>query len=843
MATVWVLSAISFCYFALPEIKWTVDTVGKDFTGTEEAPADVTRWLEFTEGQENRSSSYSLTFTKNSSGQLEVSGEEVFTLPLNDPLAAELRHGAVTSSWSGWAAAMACAVHTPRSGSVFPGTPRITVRDSLVIATFPVPRTTLDLTDATSIGIECSYESSGKYTPPTGRKDFSFTAEGYSFTGVSELNPYVQDPHSIKVRTPDADVWFALYLAPDGDGAALALTEKPEPEDPLRNELALALAAAVIGHLLARSWFPHVPASLSLTVTVTSAATGFLLGTSDSSLLGEGTPAAFLTAFSFAWWSLLLPALLIVTVARELEDEGGPPLPLLLAYGTLAPFAAVVLTVLVVLVRYSDPTNGTLLAVIGLMSVSSMALAADLLGRSLWAGASLGSLLFTGLWLAPLVDAPLPAGHTFALAVGCSLSWAAALAFCARGLGGPRIGVLALIAFTAALCLFPASKYLTWSGDDALFKAVADATPSSLAYGLIELAALATGAVCAALAFRRGADADAMRDDAVRVAGVLLIGLSISPLMAHTPFMVSDVIACALGMITFWFLSPRAKADVAFRLSRISPKAYVRLMHAEARNRLHRQAWIGFHKSAHSSLSTEEIGAREFEMKWRGLADRSVPLMSQRFISTNPALSSSASRKPRQNALETGIIGLVFAIPVIVIDLRSWESFFPGLPVAQLVMLALHILRWVIYAAFYGYFYPRLPGNVPVTKSTFFLMAVLLPELTLIPLAAPYSTRETLTVLLLRTGEIVVFCYGLGLSWEIRLARLAGLPWSGLRDLRRLSTLTAPAATVIVAMATTVATALAGAATVAMLQSGPANPETPTLPQGPSPVASPAATP
>lgn len=802
----------------------------------------MTRWLGFTEGQENRSSSYSLAFTKNSGGQLEVSGEEVFTLPLDDPLAAELRHGDVTSNWSGWAAAMACAVHTPKSGSIFPRSPRITVRDSLVIATFPVPRTTLDLTDATSIGIECSYETSSKYTPPIGRKDFSFTAEGYSFTGVSELNPYVQEPHSIKVRTPDADIWFNLYLAPDGDGAALAYTETPEPEDPLRNELALVLAAAVLGLLLARSWFPHVPAGVSVTVTVISAATGFFLGTSDSALLGDGTPAAFVTDFSFAWWSLLLPALLIITVVRRQDDEGGPPFSLLLTYATVAPFAAVILTVLVVLVRYADPRDGILFAALGFVAVVNMAMVAGLLRRSPRAGAALGSLLFTGLWLAPLVDAPLPAGLTFALAVGCSLSWAAALAFCARGLGGWRIGAVALTAFTAALCLFPASRYLAWSGDDALFKAVADATPSSVAYGLIELAALAAAAVCAALAFRRGTDAEAMRDDTVRLCGVLLVGLSISPLMANVPFMASDVIACVLGMATFWFLLPRTKAEFAFRLTRLTPGAYVRLMRTEARNRLHRQAWIAFHKSAHASLSAEESEAREFEMKWRAFAERALPLRSRRFISTNPAMGSSAARTPRQNALETGILGLIFAIPVVVIDLRNWESVFPGTSFAQLVMLSLHILRWVVYAAFYGYFYPRLPGNVPVTKSTFFLMAVLLPELTLIPLSAPYSTRETLTVLLLRTGETVVFCYGVGLSWEIRLARLAGLPWSGLRDLRRLSTVTAPAATVIVAVATTIATALAGAATVAMLQSGPAESPPVPAPQSPAP-ASPSATP
>lgn len=836
-----VLLTISLCYKIAPTIAWTVGTVSEDFKADEKTPDGVAYWLDFSEGQEKRSSSYSLAFTKNGSGELEISGEEVLTLPLDDPLAAELRHGNVTADWADFVSAMTCSAHTPGSGWTYPQAPRITVLDEQVVANFPIPRTRLDLTDATAIGVQCGWDQSGKNPPPIGQRDFTFTAEGYSFTGIYEANPYVQEPHSIKVRTPDADTWFHIYLAPDGTGAALATDEKPEPEDALGNELALALAAAGIGLLLAYSWFPRAPLSTSVAAVI-SAATGFFLGTSDSALLGQGTAGAFLVDFSFAWWGLLLPALLIVTAIHQAADQDRPPPPRLLRYGTAVPFAALFLGVLAVLVRYAEPMDGGWLGAAAFASATTASLASLSLGRGASAGATLGLLLLTGLWLAPLLAAPLPASLTFALAAGCSLCWAAALTFCARTLGGWRLGALALTAFTAALCLFPASKYLTWSGDDALFRAVADATASSVAYGLIELAALAAAAGCVAVVCRRGAEADAMRDPAVRFSGVLLVALSISPLMADVSFMVSDVIACVLGMITFWFLLPRTKAEFAFRLSRLSPGAYVRLMHAEARNRLHRQAWIGFHKSAHSSLSTEETGAREFEMKWRAFAERSTPLRNKRFVSTNPALASSAARSPRKNSLETGILGLVFAIPVIVIDLRTWESIFPTVSFTELTMLALHILRWVIYAAFYGYFYPRLLGNAPVAKSTFFLMAVLLPELTLIPLSAPYSTRETLTVLLLRTGEIVVFCYGLGLSWEIRLARLAGLPWSGLRDLRRLSTVTAPAATVIVAMATTVATALAGAATVAMLQSGPA--ESPPLPspQSPSP-ASPAATP
>ncbi|MFF7448820.1 MULTISPECIES: hypothetical protein [unclassified Streptomyces] len=826
----------------MPAMTWAVYTLGADYTADESTPDGVSYWLAYSEGREKRFSTYSLEFAENGKGELEISGEEVLTLPLDDPLAARLRHGEVTAGWSGFVEAMACSVQTPASGWIYPQAPRITVRGDQVVATFPVPATTLDLTDATAIGLQCGYDSSGMNTPPIGQRDFALTAKGYSFTGMSEADPHVQEPHTVKIRTQDADAWFRVYVAPDGRGAALATAEKPEPEDALRNELALVLAAAGAGFLLVRSWFPGASAGAVGVVTLTSATTGFFLGTSDSSLLGDGTAGTFLTSFSFAWWSVLLPALLIIAVTHR-PTEGNRARPSrLLRVGAATPFAAVALAVPAVLAPYADPADRPRLVCTGFVTVVASAMASRALGHGRRAGAALGWLLFTGLALAPLLDAPLPAVHTFALVLGCSLSWAAALTFCARELGAWRIGALALTAFTAALCLFPVSKYLSWSGEDALFRAVADIIPAFVASGLIELVTLATAVVCAAILFRRGVDAEAVRDDRVRLFGVVLVGLSISPLMANTTFMASDVIACVLGMIAFWFLLPKGKAEFAYRLSRLSPGAYVRLMHAEARNRLHRQAWIGFHKSAHTSLSSEETDAREFEMRWRNLAERSLPIRNKRFISTNPALASSAARPPGQNAVETAVLGLVFALPVIVIDLRSWEFFFPTVSLSGLALLALHILRWMVYGAFYGYFYPRLLGHVPVAKSTFFLLAVLLPELTLIPLSAPYSARDALTVLLLRTGETVVFCYGLGLSWEIRLARLAGLPWSGLRDLRRLSTVTAPAATVIVAMATTVATALAGAATVAMLQSGPSGSEPSSVPQSPSP-ASPAVTP
>ncbi|MFI0965263.1 hypothetical protein ACH4S8_28280 [Streptomyces sp. NPDC021080] len=59
-------------------------------------------------------------------------------------------------------------------------------------------------------------------------------------------------------------------------------------------------------------------------------------------------------------------------------------------------------------------------------------------------------------------------------------------------------------------------------------------------------------------------------------------------------------------------------------------------------------------------------------------------------------------------------------------------------------------------------------------------------------------------------GQTFVVCMGLGLCWEWWLARVAGMKWAQVRNFRRLSSVTVPAGTVLVAGATAFATAVAG---------------------------------
>lgn len=781
------------------------------------------------------------------SGELTVTGEEVFRMAKADPLAALVREGTVTNDINNFETAMGCSLYAEGSGWVYPRAPRTTTdeRAKQLVATFPLPTTTLDLAGTSHLYVSCSYDGSEQYAPPVGERSFAFSSKGCSFTGVSVLEPSAQDAHTIKARTRDSGTAFHIYLDRDGTlDSGIAMAADSGEGGSHRNVLVLVLAAVGLGFLASRYWISPARRFVAYAVTLASGATGYVLATSDYSFSGyESTPGAYLTSVSFAWWSLLLPALLVIAVHRRPGPAGRVPPSRRLKQVTAAPFAALPGAVAAVFFRFGDTgASSFTLAVAAAGTVVAPCLLTQLVGQGWRIGAAFGVLLFTGLWTASLMSGAVPDTLTFTLAIGCSLVWAAALSYTARRLTGPPTSALVACALTAALCLVPLKKYLSWTGDDAPFRARIDALTT--AYGLMGLAALTATVMTIHLLFRRGGGSEAVRDDATRVAGVLLVGLSISPLLAGFSFMASDVIACVIGVLAFWLLLPQAKADAAFRLSRISPGAYVRLMRLEARNRVYRQAWTRYHKSASGSLGAAETEAAEFEQKWNELAERAMPSRKRRPTFTSPALSSSAARTPLRNALDVGILGLVFAIPVVIMDLRSWEWLFPEMSLAQLLTVVLHMLRWVVYGAFYGYFYTRLPGHLPVVKSTFFFLAILLPELILIPLSTPYTTRDAITVLLLRTGAVVVFCYGLGLSWEIRLARLAGMPWNGLRDLRRLSTVTAPAITVIVAVATTVATALAGAATVAMLQSGPETPAAPaTPPASPTPVTTPSTPP
>ena len=119
------------------------------------------------------------------------------------------------------------------------------------------------------------------------------------------------------------------------------------------------------------------------------------------------------------------------------------------------------------------------------------------------------------------------------------------------------------------------------------------------------------------------------------------------------------------------------------------------------------------------------------------------------------------------------------------------------------------VLRWIAYGAIYGYAYPWLRGGTPVSKAMCLFVTILPVEI--LPLLYQGAQPGTFGIALLQVGSnSLAACLVLGLYWEARLVRAAGLRWGQIRNFRSLSALALPTTTVLVAVLTAVATTVAG---------------------------------
>jgi hypothetical protein len=89
-------------------------------------------------------------------------------------------------------------------------------------------------------------------------------------------------------------------------------------------------------------------------------------------------------------------------------------------------------------------------------------------------------------------------------------------------------------------------------------------------------------------------------------------------------------------------------------------------------------------------------------------------------------------------------------------------------------------------------------------------------------LASSTGNFDVVIAAVIRLGQLAVFCLALGLWWERRPVRAAGLDWYRIREFRSIRSLGAPLVTVGIAALTVVATALASATVNVILQPGTA---------------------
>ncbi|MFE2614339.1 hypothetical protein ACFXA2_12065 [Micromonospora chalcea] len=474
-----------------------------------------------------------------------------------------------------------------------------------------------------------------------------------------------------------------------------------------------------------------------------------------------------------------------------------------------------------------------------ILVVAGAALAAAYRRRFALRGAGIGLSLALLLAISPVLTDPLVAGSAsfLAMALALGLVWAyvaeaSALTPRLPHYGAPmrrRLYVAGALTFLPVLQL---AAGLNFYGESVLGGYFGGLSTALALLGLLLVA------LTVAVARQRGQRAEGAGDLVVwslALASALIVVVDLGHLVQFS------TLAAGSFLLLWWLLVPHHKRSRGIALSGVTPSTHTALVKAEMRRRLMELSAHDVYRSARTLLRDGSISPGEYYRRQQRIDDAATA--RGRMIEGVPvsdALATAGGRPPWENARAA----MLYSTPLFTL-IVGYELGLPSIPYMliinppwQAALILAHILRWIAYAAIFGYFYSLIRGRTPVAKAMVlvFLMlpAELLSVLSLIESAGDSSDGRTITTpdelllaLGLRTGQALVFCTVLGLAWERRMAMLAGYRWDRLRNIRSLRALATPAGTVIVAIATALGTALAGTAVAALLTTGTSTPASP----------------
>ncbi|MEV6385755.1 hypothetical protein AB0M31_40815 [Streptomyces sp. NPDC051773] len=278
---------------------------------------------------------------------------------------------------------------------------------------------------------------------------------------------------------------------------------------------------------------------------------------------------------------------------------------------------------------------------------------------------------------------------------------------------------------------------------------------------------------------------------------------------ADAEFRIGVYLAVTVAALGFaWLLPPSAEAR-AVRLHNTAQGAHNRRMHALLKDQTLAAGRREFLLSSRTALADGELTARRWSARWRDLGALgprgTAPQhsLALRFA----ALGTSGGRGAWRNGIAAAVVLTALSVPWFVYTVPSRLS--ATYSVASAVTVWLHALRWTLYGFVYGYAYSWLRGRTPLGRAMCLLAVVLPAELA--QLLYRLMTPEDLGIAaLLTTGNCLAVFLVLGLYWEARLVRAAGLRWGQIRNFRSLSATAVPATTLLVAVSTALATAMVG---------------------------------
>ncbi|MFF7138167.1 hypothetical protein ACFZBZ_38345 [Streptomyces sp. NPDC008196] len=654
-----------------------------------------------------------------------------------------------------------------------------------------------------------------------------------------------QTAHSAELLLLDREQTITLELGgPDfpGEGGrggtAFLVRTLQQPHSPAWETGSLAVALVVLTRCwvlpFVSDWAPSTTRRRWTAVAVAGCCvTGLLLllgaaEESASSPLSLSWPSyPVLGSLLVVWWWVLLPFLLAVFARRAIEGRTPRPWELL---PLVAP-SVLLLAPVVMLVTTGRTLLPLLLAVFTVIVTAGVAWA---LHREWWGrtGRRWAVVAATGVWLSLLAAGPgtgLPA-DTAGWSPG-PWPWVNQLVLAALDWGWAAALWTVLTVFEArwwrvwaAWLLLGAGivhgafrnnwsySWNSWAdGEEMLVMGVRAITAANWPLWTLELAILA-----GVVAYLRAYDVDGGWPSHVRTA-VLALGIAAAgtgmTLYGFVTFgsewqRTGYYLAVTIATVGFsWLLPPHAEKR-AIRLHNTRPVIHNRMMHALLKDQTLAAGRREFLTASRSALATGELTARQWSDRWRGLgalgARGTAPQHSigLRLAALGTSGGRSALRNGTAGAVLLATLGLpwlAYTVPPLLVETRYSGD----------VQVWMHGLRWPLYGFLYGYAYSWLRGGSPVGKALC-LLAVVLPTEFAQLLYRGLAPTDFAVSMLLAAGNCVALFLILGLYWEARLVRAAGLRWGQIRNFRSLSATAVPATTVLVAAATALATAMVG---------------------------------
>ncbi|MEU6554594.1 hypothetical protein ABZ915_30615 [Streptomyces sp. NPDC046915] len=271
-----------------------------------------------------------------------------------------------------------------------------------------------------------------------------------------------------------------------------------------------------------------------------------------------------------------------------------------------------------------------------------------------------------------------------------------------------------------------------------------------------------------------------------------------------------DFFAVTIAALGFAWLLPAGTGKRAARLHGTLPHAHNRRIHALLKDEILAAGRREYLSASRTALAEGELTPREWSTRWRRLGALGPHGMApQRSMALRlAALGSSGGRSAWRNGLAGAVLLAVLSLPWVLYTFpsRLADTSFQLNDVIDEWVCALH---WPLYGFVYGYAYPWLRGGSPIGKALC-LLAVVLPAEWAELLYQNRDVNRFGVFLLLTAGNCLAVVLVLGLYWEARLVRAAGLRWGNIRNFRSLSAVAVPATTVLVAATTALATAMVG---------------------------------